>query len=113
MLIDGGLNVDQFDLAALVANALDNAIEGIQRSGDVDRTIQMSIASVSDYVSVLVENPASGPINKDFSTTKPDRGDHGFGLKQIRTIAQKYNGDVEPYYDAEYGKFCLSVLLRN
>ncbi len=34
---------------------------------------------------------------------------HGYGLKNIRRIAQKYNGDIR--IDVEEGRFCLSIMV--
>ena len=116
VIIENGLHMDQFDLAAVVANALDNAIEGILRSEtcvEAYRRILLHISSVSEYISILVENHVSAPVNKNFETTKPDKQNHGFGLAQIRSIAKKYSGDVQPEYDPSICRFSLNVLLKN
>jgi len=113
VLLDGKLNIDQFDLSIIIANALDNAIEGIKRSGDVDRIIAFSMANKSDYISIIVENPASGPADEDLRTSKPDKPNHGFGINQMKTVAQKYDGDIQAGFDPELGKFSLKVLLKN
>ncbi|MDR1156792.1 MAG: GHKL domain-containing protein [Oscillospiraceae bacterium] len=113
VLLVGSLAVDQFDLAVVVASALDNAIEGILRSADVKREILLRITNTSGNVSVLVENFVSGPVDVSFRTSKPDKGNHGFGLAQIKAIAHKYDGDVTPHWDPKDGKFSLKVLLQN
>ena len=64
------LGIDGFDLAVVVANALDNAIEGVLRSDyEVEKDICLDISYLSDFVSVFVENYATGPINDDFQTS--------------------------------------------
>jgi hypothetical protein len=113
VLLGGSLAVDQFDLAVVAANALDNAIEGIVRSVDVKREVLLDITNASDYLLVLVENFASGPVRGDFRTAKPDKASHGFGLAQIKSVAVKYNGIMEPAWNPKTGKFSLRVLLRN
>ena len=113
VIIENGLHIDQFDLAAIIANALDNAIEGIVRSEGVDKRILLHISSTSEYISILVENAAAGPVNKHFVTTKPDKVNHGFGITQMKSVAKKYSGDVQPEYDPYAGKFSLNVLLKN
>jgi len=112
-ILDGDLCVDHFDLAVIIANALDNAIEGIERSEGVNKSISLSIASASDYISIFLENSASAPMEEGFKTSKPDKPNHGFGLPQMRDIAQKYNGYIRPIYDPEMGKFTLNILLMN
>jgi sensor histidine kinase regulating citrate/malate metabolism len=97
----------------IVASALDNAIEGIERSGEVERTIKLSVDVKADYILVVVDNHASGPVSEGFRTTKPDGADHGFGLQQMRSIAGKYDGAVTPGFDTKSGRFSLNVLLKN
>lgn len=41
-------------------------------------------------------------------TDKKDKSRHGFGVKSIRYIAEKYNGEL--FMDAKCGKFCLDIL---
>ena len=113
VMIDDKLNLDPFDLAALVANALDNAIEGVQRTDGDDREISLSVSSVADYISILVKNPATGPIDEDFKTSKPDKDNHGFGIEQMKAIALKYDGDLQLAHDPTTGVFSLKVLLKN
>lgn len=113
MIIDCDMNIDQFDLAIIIANSLDNAIEGIKRSCNVDRRILLNIASESDYLHILVENPMSGLVDGNFETSKPDKSNHGFGLAQMRAVAQKYDGYIHPAFNSEIGRFSLIVLLKN
>ena len=113
VFIDDDLNIDQFDIAVIIASALDNAIEGTQRSTDVDKEVTLSISRVADYISILVENNASGPIYGDYQTSKPDNKNHGFGMKQMREVTEKYNGSFCPSYDSEAGRFSLKVMLNN
>ena len=113
VLIDDTQDIDQFDMAIIIADALDNAIEGIARSTDVDRSIMLNIAGTTDYISIIVENFTSEPVNEGFRTSKPDKDNHGFGIMNMKSIAQKYDGDIKPVFSPETGKFSLMVLLRN
>jgi len=115
VLVDDELNADLIDLAVIVASALDNAIEGVLRSKNAPKTITVKISSgiESGYISILVENYTSGSLDENFETSKTDKKNHGFGLKQMRDIAIKNDGDIEPCFDPNTGKFSLYVLLRN
>jgi len=113
VLVDDKLNINQFDLAAVLANALDNAIEGSLRGQVEGKNIWLNVASVSDYISVVVENFTSGLIYDDFRTSKADEKNHGFGIPQMRAIAQKYNGNVQMSFDQQTGKFLINILLKN
>ena len=111
--IENAIVIDQFDIAILLANALDNAIEGITRSKDVDRVISLDIKCVHEYISILVENYTSEPVSDDFRSSKADKEYHGFGIAHMKAIALKHNGDIHPSFDPATGKFMLTVLLRN
>jgi len=111
--VDCELRLDSFDLAKLVANALDNAIEGVLRSDSLEHEIYLNISDEADFISIIVENYASEPINEDFQTSKADKLNHGFGIRQIRDITNKYSGDVKIKHDADSKKFLLTVLLKN
>ncbi|MDR2590569.1 MAG: GHKL domain-containing protein [Oscillospiraceae bacterium] len=113
VIIDGVLKMDQFDLAAILANALDNAIEGILRSHDVERKIFLNISRTAEYIFILVENQTTGPVCEDFQTTKPDKKNHGYGMMQMKSISTKYNGSFLPSYDLENNKFTLKIMLKN
>ena len=113
VLIDGELHIDQYDFAVVVASALDNAIEGILRADVDDKTVVLRISCNNDYIVTFVENPALPPLDGNFRTSKADKSNHGFGMAHMRTVANRYNGSVEPNFDDESGKFALRVLLRN
>jgi len=111
--IDHELLIDGFDLAGIVANALDNAIEGVLRSNDIENEILLNISCMSGFVSIIVENCADGPVDNNFQSSKSDKENHGFGIAQMKAITKKYSGDFRPLYDREKRKFSLKVLLEN
>jgi len=113
VIIEDELYIDQFDIAVIIANALDNAIEGTLRSDGIDKTITLGISSVVDYISIQVENYATDPIYEDFRTSKPDKKNHGFGMQQMRDVVHKYNGSFRPSFDSNAGCFSLKVMLNN
>jgi len=113
VFIDSDLFINQFDIAAIIANALDNAIEGIERSEGQNKDIILNIGRTADYISILVENCTGGPVYEDFQTTKPEKNDHGFGMTQIKEVVTKYNGSFQPLYDSEEEKFTLRIMLKN
>jgi len=113
ILVDNELSIDQFDIAVIVANALDNAIEGTLRSVNVDKKITLNISRIAEYISILIENNATGPVFEGFKTSKPDNMNHGFGMAQMRAIAQKYNGSFQPNYNSDAKRFSLKIMLKN
>lgn len=86
------------DLCILFGNALDNAIEAVMKLENVDkRVISIVVTQKQEFVLLQVENYYDGVIRMDNGipvTTKGDMEYHGFGVKSIRMIAEKYEGLV-------------------
>lgn len=101
------------DLYSLFGNALDNAMEAVSRLEDAERrVVNVLVRCVGELVSVTVSNYYSGTVilGKDgFPVTgKHDTDYHGFGLRSIRFLAEKYGGAAS--VTARDGKFLLKVL---
>ena len=94
-------------------NALDNAEEAVRKLEDHDkRAISVSIFSRHGIAILQVENFYEGDLRFVDGlpvTTKGDPNYHGFGLKSIRSTAEKYGGTVS--VQAEDGLFLLRVAL--
>lgn len=88
--------IDESDLCVAVGNALDNAIEACEKiQNPNDRYIKIIFAKECGGLSVMVINSIGAPvrINGDkIESTKPDKKNHGFGLKSISEIVRKYRG---------------------
>ena len=105
--------IDRMDLYVLLGNALDNAIEAVQRiPNSANRIIQLQICRKDFFVHIRLENSYQGELAWQDNlpiTTKGDKVSHGIGLKSIRTIAEKYGGDVSA--STEDQAFILTVLI--
>ncbi len=101
------------DIYALMGNALDNAVESVLKEKEVQkRLISLHIVRQGQMVSIHLENTCSGEVTfKDGIpvTDKADRNAHGFGVKSIRYIVRKYQGEV--LMRAKNNRFYLDVLL--
>lgn len=84
------LPVMDTDLAALLGNALDNAIEGVQNAAEKKITLRCRVEK--GLFMLRLENPVGGEIQADLSTTKADSAAHGFGIPGMREIAERYGG---------------------
>ena len=104
--------MDAIDLYTMMGNALDNAAEGTEKIKDEsDRNISVQIWRQGGFAVMQVENSYAGDL--EFTdglpvTTKGDKTDHGYGLRSIRDIAEKYRGTMT--VKAEDGFFILSVV---
>lgn len=86
------LPVADTDLAALLGNALDNAIEGVQNAAE--KKIVFRCRADKGLFMLRLENTVGGEIHPDLSTTKMDKVAHGFGIPGMREIAERYGGTL-------------------
>ena len=101
------------DIYSLFGNALDNAIEATLKCNDVEkRIIDVELYSSGNLITISISNPnVEKIILKDGLplTTKNDHNSHGYGMKSIRYIVEKYNGNL--IIDCNNNIFALSILL--
>ncbi len=93
------IKIDPVDLCGVLANQLENAFEACLKISDpAERIVHAEIKQVQSFVILRVENTVlSDPFtdNPDLHTTKSDSSiPHGYGLLNIRSIAQKYEGTL-------------------
>lgn len=100
------------DLYSLLGNALDNAIEAARgEENEARRIITLSAARRGDMFSVHIENPcAVRPLFADGLpvTTKSDTDYHGYGMRSMRYLCEKYDGALNAAW--EDGIFSLDML---
>lgn len=87
----GEIKIEEQDLASLLGNLLDNAIEACLKCEEV-KYIQLNIVYFNHALIVTMKNSTDGQV-KDLATRKSDKTTHGLGTKSIQSIAEKYNGD--------------------
>lgn len=101
------------DLYAILGNAIDNAIEYVEKQSDPDmRAISMRIERRGMFIGIQVINPykdAPLPSGELPRSSKEDTANHGFGMKSIRYLAEKYGGMME--YSAEGGLFTMQIMI--
>ena len=116
-----GVDISSVDMCKILANILDNAIEAAsvpdlaELSSEI-KTITLDFRSTGNFFMISCTNPCSScPIIKDgqIETSKKDRSNHGFGLKNISTAAGEYGGEVSFNCDktAYGGMFTVEVMI--
>jgi hypothetical protein len=83
------------DIYSLFGNALDNAIEALLKEEEDKRIIQMNIRARGKLLYIDIDNYSSRKMEFQDGlpvTDKEDKDYHGFGLKSIRYITEKYDG---------------------
>ena len=86
------------DICTIFGNALDNAIECVEKIGDKSkRLIRTAVYSQSKFLIIRFENYTELELTTKDSLpiiTKKDRQYHGYGLKSIRSTVEKYGGSM-------------------
>lgn len=105
--------MEDSDIYALFGNILDNAIEATLEVSDPEhRMISLTVGTMGDLLLIESQNFFSGELTFKEGlpeTTKQDKDYHGFGTRSIRTLTEKYGGDLK--LQADGGIFRLSIML--
>lgn len=104
--------LDLEDMYSLMGNALDNAIEATSKEeNEAKRIVTLYAAAKGNLYSIHLENPcARQPLFMDDLpvTSKPDTDYHGFGMRSMRYLCEKYGGALTAGW--EDGIFSLDML---
>lgn len=91
------------DLYCLLSNILENALEACEAvPADAGRFIRLTIARQEPYLYITCTNSKHGEIvcvEENLQSTKPDPAEHGYGLRTVRSIVNRYNGIMDVDYD--------------
>lgn len=85
------------DIYSLFGNLLDNCIEATEVLPEQDRIVDIVVKRKENFVFIKTKNNFDGVNvmhNGVIVTKKQDKVYHGWGLKSIKSIVQKYNGDI-------------------
>ena len=106
---DDDTPMDKIDFYVLLGNLLDNAIENCT-SKSIKKIILDIYKESNDFIIDIKNTSINNPLvdNPNFNTTKEDCG-HGFGMRSIMNIVNKYHGEIT--YDYSYRYFSVQVKL--
>jgi len=86
--------LEMFDITTLMGNILQNAVEAAVKA-DVPK-IRVELIEHKKEIFIVVSNSVAKKINTKtdfFMTSKKDKENHGFGLKNIAATVEKYHGE--------------------
>lgn len=101
----------EFDLSILLSNLLDNAIEACIKNAASSQII-LTISEIDGYYRVVIRNTIENSVlqnNKKLKTHKSDSSQHGWGMKSVNDIVDKYDGLIDIYENS--GMFFVDILL--
>ena len=107
------LNINPFDMCVILTNALQNAIEASKKADVSYISICSAVRDKVFLVSVKNKTEKTVLLNEEGMpvSTKHEKG-HGYGLRNIQSIAEKYNGTIDINIKTDEGNlFILNVML--
>ena len=103
-------SIEPLDISTIFGNALDNAIEGVEKLSEEKRVIYVKAGKINEFLSIVVENNYNPDIKlENKRTTKKDNFLHGYGIQNIENAVEKYNGTCTITKENE--KFTLKILI--
>ena len=105
--------MDVMDICSIFGNAIDNAIECELKITDKEkRLIHVTVSRQKNFLILRFENYYDMELKYKqgrLITTKKEKEYHGYGLKSIQYIADKYDGAVS--IDTKNNWFDLKILI--
>ena len=112
--IDKSISLDSMkdsDVCKLFSNLLDNSIEASKETND--KKILLKLCKRNDYIVLICENTYKEELRKNilgFLTTKENKKEHGYGIKIIKSISDKYSGEMN--IQAKNGSFKIIMVFN-
>lgn len=107
------------DLCVIVSNSVDNALRECQlmkaEDPEVECLIQLKARKLKGFLSIICENTLRESQveflknNTTLETSKADKKNHGFGVKNIKSVVKDYGGEVS--FHVVDGIFSTSVII--
>lgn len=101
------INVEIADIITVLGNLLDNALQAM-RSVSEGRRLFLKMQYSCERLILQVANPYRNEVayeNGEIVTSKADKHSHGFGLKNIERVVEKYDG----YMEVNHKNFVFTV----
>lgn len=104
--------IEAYDLCVLFSNLLSNAVEAARQVEEGrEKKIQVSCGTFQEKICIRISNTCKEDVNAKgiLSTTKSDRGNHGFGLMNVQNTVEKLHGEFKK--SADQGIFQVEIVL--
>lgn len=109
--------LNDVDISILFGNLLENALEAASKvsNGNIELNVVNNLTSESTVIT-MINSCRTNPFNdnsKKLKTTKQDEKRHGFGMRSIKNVISKYNGEFQVYYDEDNKAFHTIILIKS
>lgn len=101
------------DLYSIFGNLLNNALEAtLQIDNPEKRIIALIVSKSNGFVRIHIENFFNGNIkyvNGFPQTSKADAAYHGYGLKSVTYMLERYHGNIS--FENQNDIFCVNIII--
>lgn len=103
------------DITSLLSNIVENAYESAESYNGTDAFVDIRIYNstrCAEVMIVVVNSCKENPFDKNgVLLSKKFEGMHGIGMKSVKDIINKYNGDMTMYYSGQENAFHMIISL--
>lgn len=100
------------DIAIILGNALDNAIEATQSTSKANSIIHTVVKVNHDLIVIIIKNPVLKDVDvTNLISTKRNDGSKGFGIASIKELVKKHDGEV--IFKCQNLVFETNIVMRN
>lgn len=107
------IKISDNDIVTILSNLLDNAIEAAKQCDIGKRIVKIKMLYEDAVLSIAVSNSYKAePVPTEdgyIRTTKKDREEHGWGMRNVVATLEKYN--AEYIIDYKNGEFVFSIIM--
>ena len=98
--LQGKLDISIYDgdLNIVLSNVLENAFQAVRKIENKKRRISLELLLHKSCNIIIIENTYQGKVVMEkgkLCTVKKDKKKHGFGLKSVESIMNKYDGTLD------------------
>ncbi|WMJ85383.1 sensor histidine kinase [Anaerocolumna sp. MB42-C2] len=95
-----------YDIVVVFGNLFDNAIEACSKLTQKEKYIELNIIKYNNYLNIInIINPLEIPAEKRLSNNH-----QGLGLINVKSIVEKYNGNMNIYTNHERFEVNIQLL---
>lgn len=108
-IIPNETQISNTELASLLSNAVDNAIEAAEKSAD--KFVKVVCRYDRKFLKITVVNSYREQIDVNkLTTTKTDKENHGYGLQIMKSVINAYDGSI--VFKTSDDEFTVEILIK-
>jgi len=108
------IKITHRDMCIIVSNLLKNAVEECEEINDAEKYIKVFAARGTENISFSVENSLGHQISNNISglpeSTKNDKNNHGYGLKNVKKVVEQNEGLF--FNSTDDDRFTVEIILK-